>query len=127
MTSTMNGGGRTTTAMNMPYHTTVSANTGDCNDKVVELPILFNVHSSKYSTTPRLVETEYLTRLDWLRPVSSTTGLNWLGYNNQTDLNWLYVVQSGFSKLRVQSEPVAVAVAPDQGPKTGLNRTFKHY
>ena len=67
--------------------------------------------------------------LDWLRPstqpVSSTTGLNRLGYNNQTDLNWLYVVQSGFLKLRVQSEPVAVA--PDQGPKTGLNQTFKHY
>ena len=57
MTSTTNGGGRTTTAMNMPYHTTVSANTGDCDDKVVELPILFNVHSSKYSTTPQLVET----------------------------------------------------------------------
>ena len=37
------------------------------------------------------------------------------------------MVQSGFWKLRVQSEPVAVAVAPDQGPKTGLNRTFKHY
>ena len=52
MTSTMNGGGQTTTVMNMPYHTTVSMNAGDCDDKVVELPILFNVHSSKYSTTP---------------------------------------------------------------------------
>jgi hypothetical protein len=30
-------------------------------------------------------------------------------------------------ELRVQSEPVAVAVAPDQGPKTRLNWTFKHY
>ena len=37
------------------------------------------------------------------------------------------MVQSGFWNLRVQSEPVVVAVAPDQGPKTGLNRTFKHY
>ena len=36
------------------------------------------------------------------------------------------MVQSGFWNLRVQSEPVAVAVAPDQGPKTGLNWTFKH-
>ena len=33
------------------------------------------------------------------------------------------MVQSGFWKLRVQSEPVAVAVA-DQGPKTGLNWTL---
>ena len=64
--------------------------------------------------------------LNWLRPVSSTTGLNRFGYNNRTDLNRSYVVQSGFSKLRVQSESVAVAVAPDQGPKTGLNQTFKH-
>ena len=48
-------------AMNTPYHTTVSMNTGDCDNKVVELPILFNVHSNKYSTTPRLVETKYLT------------------------------------------------------------------
>ena len=43
--------------------------------------------------------------------------------------NWSfnYVVHSGFSKLRVQSQLVAVVVAPDQGPKTGLNQTFKHY
>ena len=110
--------------MNTPYDTTVSMNTGDCDDKVVELLILFNVHSSKYSITPRLVETEYPTGLDWLRLVSSTTGLNLLGYNNWTDLNRLYVVQSSFLKLRVQSEPVAVV--PDQGRKTGLNWTFKH-
>ena len=64
MTSTMNGGGRTTTTMNMPYDTTVSANTGDCDDKVVEQFILFNVHSSKHSTTPRLVETKYPTSLN---------------------------------------------------------------
>ena len=103
--------------------TTVPTNTGDCDNEPF---ILFNVHSSKYSITPRHVETQYPTGFNWLRPVSYTTGLNRLGYNNRTNLNWLYVVQSGFPKLRVQSEPVAVAVAPDQGPKTGLNRTFKH-
>ena len=113
--------------------TTVPANTGDRDNKAVEPLILFNVHSSKYvhgskySITPRLVETQHPTGFNWLKPVSYTTGLNRLGYNNRTDLNRLYVVQSGFSKLRVQSEPVAVAVAPDQGPKTGLNQTFKHY
>ena len=104
------------TAMNTPYHTTVSVNTGDCDNKVVELPILFNVHSSKYSTTPRLVETGLV--YNWFKSV---------GLQQPDQLNRLYVVQSGFSRLRVQSEPVAVAVAPDQGPKTGLNRTFKHY
>ena len=103
--------------------TTVPANTGDCDNEPF---ILFNVHSSKYSITPQHVETQHPTGFNWLRLVSYTTGLNQLGYNNRTDLNRLYVVQSGFLKLRVQSEPVAVAVAPDQGPKTGLNRTFKH-
>ena len=101
-------------------------NTGDCNDKMVEPFIIFNVHSSKYSTTSQLVETKCPTGLDWLRPVSYTTSLNQLGYNNWTNLNRLYVVQSSFWKMKVQSEPVVVSVAPDQGPKTGLNWTFKH-
>ena len=96
--------------------TTVPANTGDCNNKAVEPFILFNVHSSKYSITPQLVEIGLI--YNWF---------NRLGYNSQTNLNQLYVVQSSFSTLRVQSKPVAVAVAPDQGPKTRLNWTFKHY
>ena len=54
-------------AMNMPYHTTVSANTGDCDDRVVELLILFNVHSSKYSTTCQLVETSLV--YNWFKSV----------------------------------------------------------
>ena len=33
------------------------------------------------------------------QPVSYKTGLNRLGYSNQTDLNQLYTVQSGFWKL----------------------------
>ena len=69
--------------------------------------------------------------LDWMRLstqlVSYKTDLNQLGYNSWTNLNQLYMIWSGFWKLRVQSKLVAVAVAPDQGPKTGPNWTFKHY
>jgi len=36
------------------------------------------------------------------------------------------MVWSGSLELTVQSEPVVVAVAPDQGPKTELNQTLKH-
>ena len=72
MTSTTNGGGQTMMAMNTPYDTTVSANTGDCDDKVVEhLFHLMYIVVSKYSTTPRLVETEYPIGLvyNWFKSV----------------------------------------------------------
>lgn len=74
-------------------------NNGDCNDwqrqdpppphpcykhKALEPFLLFNVHS--------IVS---IVLLHWLRPVLYTTGLNQLGFNNWTNLNWLYMVQSG--------------------------------
>ena len=106
----------------------------DCNDMLGigphPLPTL-SILNLKYivkllvdSTTPWLVETKYPVGLNWLRLLSYTTGLNQLGYHNWTDLNQLYMVQSGFWKLRVQSDLVAVAVAPDLGPKTRLNWTL---
>ena len=75
----------------------------------------------------KLVETGWVTGLNQSRPVLVETGLNRLAYSNRTDVNRLGTVRSSCVNLRVQSQPVAVAVAPDQGPKTGPNRTFKHY
>jgi hypothetical protein len=54
------------------------------------------------------------------------TGLNRLGYSHQTDRDRLLAVRSGCTKKRLRSQPVAVAVAPHWGSKTGPNRTLKH-
>jgi len=68
---------------------------------------------------------------DWVlnqfQLVLTETGLNRLVYSNWTDVDWLHAVRSGWMELRVQSEPVAVAVALNQGPKTRPNQTCKHY
>jgi len=60
---------------------------------------------------------------DWSQPVSRKTGWNWFVYYNWTEVNQLSMVWSGCLKIRLQLQPVVL----DEGPKTGLNRTFKHY
>ena len=78
-------------------------------------------------STERPAETSTKTDLNWFQSATGKTSLNQMRYSNQTVMNWLYAVWSSCPEKSLQLKPVAVAVAPDWGPKTRPNWTFKHY
>jgi hypothetical protein len=60
----------------------------------------------------RPVQTDVWTGRNWSQPVSDETGPDRLVNRNRTEINRLQVVWSGYLDMRVQLQPVAVAVAP---------------